>query len=142
MLRHKNLEVNHKTFCSTLLIPFIHFWHASHWITNSCSCLGQHSIGWSYSATFSLIIIPDDPGLNSIMLIKLYNCTWFNLFWNFALLHCIYILHSILYLFCLVFIVVVVIVLLEKVRLINFYSSRSGTLDGEITVKWKNLGTT
>ena len=89
MLRHKNLEVNHKTFCSTLLIPSIHFWHATHWITNSCSCLGQHSIGWSYSATFSLIIISDDPGLNSIMLIKLYNCTWFNLFWNFALLHCI-----------------------------------------------------
>ena len=119
MLGHKNLEVNHKTFCSTLLIPFIHFWHATHWITNSCSCLGQHSIGWSYSATFSLIIISDDPGLNSIMLIKLYNCTWFNLFWNFACLCCI--------LFCtffIVFIVVVVVVLLEKVRLINFYSQK------------------
>ena len=49
---------------------------------------------------------------------------------------CSFILHFILHIF-LVFIVVVVIVLLGKVRLINFYS-KTGPLDGEITVKWKN----
>ena len=59
----------------------------------------------------------DDPGLNfyfhhnKLMLTKLYNCPRF----NFILEFCSFILY-----FILVFIVVVV--LLEKVRLINFYS--------------------
>ena len=66
----------------------------------------------------------DDPGLNYviftiiIMLTKLYHCTWF----NFILEFCSFMLHFILDVF-LVFIAVLV-VLLEKVRLINFYSQK------------------
>ena len=86
------------------------------------------NIGWLYSATFSLIIVSDDPGLNNfiftiIKLAKQYNCNWFNLFWNFALLCCILFWTF----FSLVFIdvnVVVVVVLLYKVRLISFYSQK------------------
>ena len=66
----------------------------------------------------------DDPGFNYfmftiIMLTKLYNCTWF----NFILEFCSFMLHFILHVFS-VFAVVVVVVLLEKVRLINFYSQK------------------
>ena len=65
----------------------------------------------------------DDPGLNYfiftiIMLTKLCNSTLF----NFILEFCSFMLHFILHFF-LVFIAVVV-VLLEKVRLINFYSQK------------------
>ena len=75
----------------------------------------------------------DDPYFifTIIMLTKLYNCTWF----NFILEFCSFMLHVILHIFS-VFIVVVV-VLLEKIRLINFYSQKWYTY-GEITVKWKN----
>ena len=66
----------------------------------------------------------NDLGLNYyifmvIMLTKLYNCTWF----NFILEFCSFMLHFILHVFS-VFVVVAVVVLLEKVRLINFYSQK------------------
>ena len=55
----------------------------------------------------------DDPGLNhyifiTIILTKLYNCTWF----NFILEFCSFMLHFILHMFL---VYIVVVVLLEKV---------------------------
>ena len=65
----------------------------------------------------------DDPRLNYFIftikiLTKLYNCAWF----NFILEFCLFMLHFILHILS-VFIAVVV-VLLEKIRLINFYSQK------------------
>ena len=56
-----------------------------------------------------------------IMLTELYNGTWFNLFWNFAL-SCFIVFCTLFLVFTVV--VVVVFLLLEKVRLRNVYSQK------------------
>ena len=72
-----------------------------------------------------------------IMLTNLYNCTWFSLFWNFAL----FILHFILHIkFFLVLLFLLFFCFIGK-RLINFYSQKWNTWWWN-NCEMKELGTT